>query len=602
MEIKDVRTYIAQFCLEHVKYGSGNLVFNTFTGSGKTTTVLKTIYEANDGFNWMYFAPYHKVIEENLELSKVIDFHGFIHLESRKKLCLSNEYRSLAELGINITPFCENFCSLKDTRCPYYENLRKLREMPTCVAAVHSHIPTLMQTLFYEKWQGRALFTYYDVFIIDEFPSSTLYNQISINKYDIDYARDVLEMVDINTDEERILLLLMNELSAATRDVGINHAKIYSMIQNYRSLDFDTFKREYDEKILDLITREKIKSPPQDILYFLMEFWNEKPDIQTLRWMIYKTEHDEWQRGNIYLTLSNLRFFQTLPVKTIALDGTADLETWKTVLGSNTKSVSFDIEYKNTYQLMGARNPISTVLRKGDLTPSGKKIYLILKEICNHKEQSIIVCASKRVQKVLKKRLELNKIENYEFATFYNLRSRNSYYENCDTCVVFQEPNIPPFQADIIKNVLGWDNSIIVKVHREDEMRQGIGRVRQNIPTTPQGRKRGIREIFIFSSTGGKKLVPEARYMLYDDMLSYVRGGKKRLFFQKLKQLIKKNSPMSKTALSKALGFSPQKTTFLLDVLQKEGVVKVEWGNIQWIRNIKPEEEEKYLIKLGFNK
>lgn len=603
MEIKDVRRYIAQFCLEHIKYGEGNLIFNTFTGSGKTTTVLKTIYEAEDGFNWMYFAPYHKVIEENIELSKVIDFQGFIHLESRAKLCLSTkDYKPLAQQGINITPFCENFCRLKDTRCPYYDNLRKLREIPTCVAAVHAHIPTLMQRLFYEKWQKRALFTYYDIIIIDEFPSSTLYNQIAINKYDISYARDILQMTAIHTDESRILMLVLDELALATQSIGINYNKISAMIDNFRGLKFDDFRSQYDEKILKLIMKGKIRSPPQDIIYFLTEFWSLRPSPQDLKWMIYKGKHDQWHTGKIYLTISNLYYFQKLPVKTIALDGTADLPTWKSILGQESQSISFDIEYKNVYQTIGARNPISTILKKGDLTPSGQRLFVLLCAICDYKQKKVIVCASKRVQRILTKYFKKKGIDNYEFATYYNLRSRNSYYEECDTCVVFHEPNIPPFQSEIIRNVLGWNEEIIIKVHREDEIRQGIGRNRQNIPTTPRGRKRGIREIFIFSSTGHKKLVPEAKYMMYEDMLSYAQGGKKRLFFEKLKELIKDNAPISKTGLSKALGFSSQKTTFLLNILQNEGVVRVEWGRIHWLRDVEPEEEEKYLIKLGFNR
>ena len=603
MKIKDVRNYISDACLEHVKRGTGNLIFNTFTGSGKTTTVLKTIYEDSDGLNWMYFAPYHKVIEENLELSKVIDFQGFIHLESRAKLCLSlDRYKPLAEQGINITPFCENFCALKETRCLYYENLRSLREMPTCIAAVHAHIPTLMQRLFYERWERRPYFSYYDVIVIDEFPSNSLYNQISINKYNITYAGDILQMVNINSDESRVLTLLLNELYRGMETGSVNYARIYNMIEQYRGLNFDEFKQSYDERILDLITRGRIQSPPKDIIYFLIEFWNNRPNIPQLRWMIKKTERDQWHNGNLYLTVSNIRFFQSLPVKVVALDGTANLDTWRSVLGNDSESISFDIAYKNIYQMLGARNPISTIVRKGLFTSSGDKLYDILLSICRSKESGVIVCASKRVQRILRAKLKKDEIKNVEYASFYNLRSRNSYYENCDTCVIFHEPNIPPFQSEIIKNVLGWDEAIIIKLHREDEMRQGIGRLRQNIPTSPKGRKRGIREIFIFPSTSNKKIVPEVEYMLYQDMLGYARGGKKRVFFGRLKDLIKNHSPMPKTTLAKVLGLSSQKITFLLDALEREGVVKLEWGKIKWLRDITQDEEEKYIITIGFNR
>jgi len=598
--IEDVRTYIAEQCLDFIRHSKGNLIYNTFTGSGKTTTILKTIYESEDGFTWMYFAPYHKVIEENIELSKVIDFHNFVHLESREKLCLSKEYRQLAKEKINITPFCENFCTLKDTRCPYYENLRIIREMPTCLAAVHAHIPTLMQTLFYEKWKGRCLFNYYDIIVIDEFPSNTIYNQIGINKKNIDYARDILELTDINTKESHLLMLIMDELSLATGSISINYSKIFSMISTYKGLNFDSFREQYDAKILELITKKRIRSPPEDIIHFLIEIYKRRPDPNELVWMICKTESSQWLKGSIYLTISNLPYFQKLPIKVIALDGTADIDAWKSILGNNCESITYDIRYKNTYQLLGARNPTSTLVRKNDFTPSGIKMLEMLKTICNYKKGNVLICASKRIQTILSKYLKKNKVKNYTFATFYNLRSRNSYFEDCDTCVIFHEPNIPPFQVEIIKNVLGWEEDLIRKINREDEIKQGIGRIRQNIPTTPIGRKREKREIFIFSSTGYKRLVPEARYMLYDDMLGFARGGKKRLFLDKLKKTIKDNSPVSKTRIKESLGLSRQTVDHIINILEEDGVIEVKWGNIKWIGEI--EDEEEFLIKMGRRK
>jgi len=597
MNKRKIRSYIQQESLNHVRYGTGNIIFNTFTGSGKTTTVLKTLYECEDGFTWMYFAPYHKVIEENIELSKVIDFHNLVHLQSRKNLCLSREYRAIAEQGINITPFCENFCSYKDSKCPYYENLRIIREMPTCFAGVHSHIPTLLQTLLYEKWQNKCLFNYYDVIIIDEFPSNTIYNQISITKKDLDYTRDVLQLTEIERNESYVLRLMLDELSLATNSIAINYAKIYSMISTIRRLDFDDFKEEYDGKLLELITKERIKTPPKDIIHFLIEIYKKRPDVQELRWLIYKSESDQWHKGMIHLTISNIPSFRTLPNKVIALDGTADLPTWQSVLGEDCKSISFDIEYKNTYQLIGARYPTSTIIRKNDFTSSGLRLYELLKTICEYKKGKVLICATKRVQSVLRKKLKEDEISNYVFATFFNLRSRNSYYEDCDTCVVFHEPNIPPFQVEIIRNVLGWDEDIIIKVHREDEIKQGFGRLRQSFQKTPRGRKReNKREIFIFSSTGYKRLVPEAKYMMYDDMLSYVKGGKKRLFFDTLKQVLKQTS-LNKTTLGEALGLTRSKTNHIISVLEEEGVIEVSWGKIKVVDEINNEEE--FLIRVG---
>jgi hypothetical protein len=384
--------------------------------SGKTTTVLKTIYDSEDGLTWMSFEPKHKIIEENIELSKVIDFHHFIHLESRAKLCLSKEHRRLANEGINITPFCENFCTLKATRCPYYENLRMVREMPTCLAGVHAHIPTLMQTLLYEKWEGKCLYNYYDVIVIDEFPSSTIYNQIGVAKFDIDRARDILELTDINTDEAHVLRLILDEMSLATGSIALNYAKLFSMMSTHKGLDFDAFREQYDDRILTLIMRGRIKSPPKDIIHYLMEIYKARPNVIELKWMIYKSEYSQWHKGSIFLTFSNLKAFQNLPCKVIALDGTADLQTWRAVLGDPCEILSFDIEYKDAYQLLGARNPTSTIVKKGQLSPSGMKMFELLKAICKYKKQKVLICATKRIQVLLAKQLKKSRIKNYDFS------------------------------------------------------------------------------------------------------------------------------------------------------------------------------------------
>jgi hypothetical protein len=331
-----------------------------------------------------------------------------------------------------------------------------------------------------------------------------------------------------------------------------------------------------------------------------------------LKWVVHKTEDTSWHRSRLFLTISNIPYFQSLPLKVIALDGTADLPIWKAILGNDSSAITFDLEYKYMYQLIGARNPTSTIVKLGEFSPSGLRLFEILRTICEYKkrkykvagykvnEVKVLVCCSYRIQQLLKKEFKKHKITNFEFATFYNLRSRNSYYEDCDTCIIFHEPNIPPFQTEIIKNVLGFDYDTIKSIHREDEMKQAIGRLRQNIPVTPTGRKREKnREIFVFSSTGYKKLFPDARYMRYNDLLSYAGGGKKRLYFDTMREFIEKHTPIAKMKLAKHLGLSYTKVNRLISVLERDGDITAEWGKITWIKKPTLEDEERYLVKIG---
>lgn len=549
----------------------------------------------------MYFAPYHVVIEENIELSNVLHYDDVIHLMGRDKLCLSNTYREYAKKGINIQPFCENFCTFKDNKCPYYKNIRTLLEEPKCFAAVHHHIPTLLHQLIYEDVYGEKFYKYYDVMIIDEFPTSTIYNSLSLTRKDIDYSRDVLQMTQVSGIEKDYIMNFLNQLSLATKSIGIDHEEIKKLLEQ-RGIKFDKFKKDYELGILELINMGRIKSPPNELIHFIIEIYNLNPSLEKLKWMLYKAPTTQWMKGRIYITISNIHYFVSLPIKIIALDGTADIETWRSVIGSPISSIKYDLEYTNTYQLIGARNPVSTVVQTGDLTDSGKKLTDIVATICKYRDYKVLICCTKRVSKLIKKRLDSFGVRNYVFANYYNLRSRNSYYENSDVCVLFHEPNIPPFQSSIITNVLELDEDIVRRIYRDDEMKQAIGRIRINIPVTPSGRLRNKREVFILSSTGYEKLVPEASYMTYNEITSYVKSGKRRMFLDNLKEIIRENSPITKDKLSRILNLSHSKLNHVLGILNRQGVVKIDWGNVEWIQDPSEDQRQEFIIKVGGKK
>ena len=120
---------------------------------------------------------------------------------------------------------------------------------------------------------------------------------------------------------------------------------------------------------------------------------------------------------------------------------------------------------------------------------------------------------------------------------YYNLRSRNEYYEDCDTCIITHEPNIPPLQMDIMKNVVGWDAELLRELMTRSEIKQAIGRIRQNIKKTPHGRKRKLVEVYILPGTmkSKQKIIPEAKLIPYTSM--YV--GKLETLTEVLEDIIK---------------------------------------------------------------
>jgi len=185
------------------------------------------------------------------------------------------------------------------------------------------------------------------------------------------------------------------------------------------------------------------------------------------------------------------------------------------------------MEYKNTYQMKTyARYPTSTWVKsvpgeKLSLSNSGLKLCELIREICKRKKHNVLLCCTKRIRKLITEYLKENyKKSNYRFAMYYNLRSRNEYYEDCDTCIITHEPNIPPLQMDIMQNVIGWDAELLRELMTRSEIKQAIGRIRQNIKFTPYGRKRKQVEVYILPGAmeSKQKIIPEAKLVPYAKM------------------------------------------------------------------------------------
>ena len=66
-----------------------NIVFQTFPGSGKTTTIMKAIDDSS--YTWIYLSPFHEIILENLEFSHIKNY-DFIWLKGKEQdgVCLSD--------------------------------------------------------------------------------------------------------------------------------------------------------------------------------------------------------------------------------------------------------------------------------------------------------------------------------------------------------------------------------------------------------------------------------------------------------------------------------------------------------------------------------
>lgn len=528
--IDEVRKTISGRAVNHIKDCDINdivqhLVVQSFTGSGKSVSVMKAIDEA--GYTWMYFAPFHDIIKENLEYSKLWNY-DFIHMKGKEQegVCFVDEYREYIKMGINITPFCEARCPLRHNGCQYYETKDLIESFPLSWAGVHAHIPTYLQSFLYDKkYEGKQMFRYYDVIIIDEFPFQCLFNQVIVNNKDIDDLRDVLNFMS-DTDEKWFINRILEELSLSTDHIKINYPKIKNLMEAKRSYRLDAFYEDYEKTLLNLISNKTIKKPPKPILYNLKIIYDQNPNRKTLEWMLYRHKWDGWNKDGIYITTSNIDYFKDISVPIIALDATADINAWNTLLNDKCYHTKIDMEYKNLYQLQSiGRYPVSTWIKIQDneqvISDSGKRLCDLIIQICKRKESAVLLCSNKRIRKIIELYLSKNyKGDNYRFAIYYNLRSRNEYYAECDTCIITHEPNIPILQLRIMKSVIDWDLKLLKELMTDSEIKQGIGRIRQNIFMTPEGRVRENIETYILPGAmkDNGKILEEAKLVNYDNM------------------------------------------------------------------------------------
>lgn len=604
LDIHTIREIISNRALQHVRDChiediNEYLIFQSFPGSGKTTSIMKTIDEHN--YNWIYLAPFHSVIKENIKYSNVRDYN-FVHLKGKKQdgVCQIQEYRKLAKRGFNITPFCETTCPFKNSSCPYYKTLEEIETIPQSWAGVHSHIPSYLQTyLFGKEYEGDPMYTWFDVLIIDEFPIQTLLSQGDrITRHNINHLRDILSYYDGDNEAKDIIMNLLNEMTLATNTIDMNYVKVHDIINSNRGLDFNKFQEEFDSLLLRLVSDKIIKEPPRNLIYLFSRIYEQNPDIDTLRYNIYKKKDSNWGKGGFYINVSNLDYFQSLPLPIIALDATADILAWNTLLGKECESERIDIEYKHIYQLKsyGKYYTSSWITYKNGkevLSSTGKRLAQIIQKICNRKDHSVLICSSKRIRSHINKYLSKHyNRKNYKFAIFYNLRSRNSFYEECDTCIIAHQPGIPPEQVEIRKAVLGWTPDLIKNLLTTCEIKQAIGRIRQNIKITPSGRVRDKVEVYIFPGAlrEKNKLVKEAKLINKKDMeIGHLVGIRDSVI-----NIIYNHKTITFKTLKYITELSRSMLKRILKSLYTAGYISNYKGKIEWIYDVEKANKPKY--------
>jgi len=570
------------------------MVIRGFTGIGKTTNIMKSLDENN--LRWIYIAPTHQVIEENIDRSNWHNYE-YLHLLGKEKCCLRQEIKEIISTGIDISFICEE--------CPYFKNLCKYdelykkayRDLPN-IGIVHAHIDTFLHKFLDTPHDGHYIADYYDVIIIDENPIKCLLKEVSINSAQLYHLIQVLETIKSNKEEIQVIINLLKLL--------LYTPKKYPEIVRTPLNDFKKYeickwisKHIYDAKEKSMI--EKI--PRMDIVPFLFDLFDNM-DTSKITKMIYR----------LAPTVLCLSFFKRNNLlfnnRVICLDGTANRTVWEHMLGgSNVDFECFDYEYKKVIQFNKHRYPI-TSWKISDV--SAKYICGIIDSISARKKRDVLLVGTKDVNK---KAVSFLKNKNYQYAVYYNLRSLNSYWKKCDTVILLCEPNPPQDKINSCVGLSNWTESVWRLIFVQEEMLQAIGRIRANIDKLKDGSLREEVEVIIFPNTGlreagyveqttmsmqNKKvdlmkvpsLLPEARVMSVDE---YLAGNTNNL--SEMTVTIIQDCPLTEIGIKEKYNIGINKVHYYIDYLTANGLIikrkDIYYATRKGINLLSPEEKNR---------
>jgi len=532
-------------------------------GSGKTWNTIKTIEDRGD--TWIYLAPFHTVIDENLRFSTLRNYN-YIHLKSRAKLCLILEYKRIAKYGIDIRPICETSCPLKDTTCPYYETKRKLFREACSWAGVHHHLKDFIGDFFHCFLDRTPIWKFYDVMIIDENPINVLFENEYADSEEIAGLRDIIRRLNITHVHTNAVIEFLDFL--ITSFVGREQINYQNCLAHFQAVNWKSFYDDYQAMLVDELRVEHItlQEVPRE---FIKTFGvlQTKINENTIQYMIVKKNASAYTRKKFHFMGFDNHSLLECPIKMIGLDGTANPTIWESITGKRASILERRYVYNNIYQLRGrsnARYPLSSWVREGEITVTGKRLCQIIDQICRNKPNGkVLIACTKPLQPFLARELtEKNKV----FCNYYYIRSRNEFYETCDTIVLTCEPNIQRFQIECFAHLSDWDEDVWRQVFTQEEMIQTVGRIREDIGITISGRIRNPREIYILPYTpmdnkaytrieATPSLYPEARVMDFEELLMFVKGvdldERENNYLRRIQEIIDEEGRAYKSKLKK---------------------------------------------------
>lgn len=412
-----------------------------------------------------------------------------MHLKSREKVCIKSANITLIRKGYDIRKICQS-CDQREA-CVYEQNIRKAYKLKPNLAITHAHLSSWLPSFFEteDEEEGR-IGKYYNYLIIDETPIKTFMHKTAVSRETLLATKQILVQAGCNP----ILIRFYDEVLG----LELNYETLLSL--QIPSIDINLEVGKFTEYVMSLIYYDRIDTIPYNTInfvYYMYQFARR----DNIKNMIYYHNKKLHLRYFDPFIISRLRALNP-QLKILALDGTATKIVWEHMLDGPARFLRISNKYKHIYQSKSHRYPITSWrIYSGEtkIHETAKKLTRLIDFVAERKKRNVLVCCTKAVKSII---LLYTKFKHkLEFAIYYSLRGKNIFYKTCDTLIIACEPNPPQYEIDSYVALSGWREEIWRIVFREEEMRQAIGRIREDKDTIGS-RKREKREIYIFPNTG----------------------------------------------------------------------------------------------------
>ena len=354
------------------------------------------------------------------------------------------------------------------------------------------------------------------------------------------------------------------------------------MLPYFQDIDFNGFYDQYQELLIEEICQDRMNAfqiPKEYLPMFRM--MSDKMNPDTIQYMIVKKLASPYNAKKYHFMVFDNYSLLNCPIKIIGLDGTANVNIWESITNRKAKVLDRKYIYKNIYQLrtLGnpyknnshyARYPLSSWIRNKKITTSGLKLCSLIDKICAMKNHTVLIACTKALQPFIHDNI---RALNIMFCNYYYIRSRNDFYEKCDTIILTCEPNVQQFQVDCFAELSTWDREVWRQIFTQEEMIQTVGRIREWLEETEKGRIRDKREAYILPYTpltndinDKRPLYPECTIINYNDFMIGKHDIKARIV-----DFIKNNGYAHAINVQNKFQMTRSFAKSVLEELEKEG-------------------------------